>query len=173
MLIFLFFVMDNEDFVPVQPTAVILHEDEVSATVSVELVNDEVVEGSEVMFVRLALAAHDIPGIQLAADTASVIITDKDGKLLINIIVETIIINISCMTLWIKFLSLYSLCIFAVAMVGFEMQNITVQESSGEVTFHVLKSGLAAVQLSVRFTTEDLEATGETVTMMHYNYLQN
>lgn len=45
-------------------------------------------------------------------------------------------------------------------MVGFETQNITVQESSGEVTFRVLKSGLAAVQLSVRFTTEDLEATG-------------
>ena len=59
-----------------------LQEDEVFAVVSVELVNDEVVEGSEVMFVRLALAPNDISGIRLAADTASVIITDKDGKLL-------------------------------------------------------------------------------------------
>lgn len=65
-----------------QPTAVTLQEDEVFAIVSVELVNDEVAEGSEVMFVRLALAPNDISGIQLAADTASVIITDKDGKLL-------------------------------------------------------------------------------------------
>jgi hypothetical protein len=95
LLISLFSVIDNEDFVPVQPTAVILHKDEESATVSVELVNDEVVEGSEVMFVRLALAAHDIPGIQLAADTASVIITDRDGKLLIK--------NYrSCRTQWIN-----------------------------------------------------------------------
>ena len=56
-----------------------------------------------------------------------------------------------------------------VAFVGFEMQNITVQESSGEVTFHVLKSGLAAVQLSVLFTTEDLEAMGKTVQLATYH----
>ena len=77
-----FSFIDNEDFVPVQPTAVTLQEDDVFAIVSVELVNDEVVEGSEVMFVRLALTPNDISGIQLTADTASVIITDKDGKLL-------------------------------------------------------------------------------------------
>ena len=53
------------------------------------------------------------------------------------------------------------------ALVGFEMQNITVQESSGEVTFRVLKSGLAAVQLSALFATEDLEAMGKMMTMMH------
>lgn len=83
----LFSVIDNEDFIPVPPTAVILPEGEVSATVSLELVNDEVVEGNEVMFVRLMLAANDniISGIQLAADTASVIIIDKDGKLLIQL----------------------------------------------------------------------------------------
>lgn len=56
-----------------------------------------------------------------------------------------------------------------VAFVGFEMQNITVQESSGEVTFRVLKSGLAAVQLSVLFTTEDLEAMGKTVQLATYH----
>ena len=82
----LFSIIDNEDFIPVPPTAVILQEGEVSATVSLELVNDEVVEGSEVMFVRLMLAANDITsGIQLAADTASVIIIDEDGKLLIQL----------------------------------------------------------------------------------------
>lgn len=59
-------------------------------------------------------------------------------------------------------------CIIStVAMVGFETQNITVQESSGEVTFRVLKSGLAAVQLLVHFTTEDLEATGKMATVMY------
>ena len=57
-------------------------------------------------------------------------------------------------------------------MVGFETQNITVQESSGEVTFRVLKSGLAAVQLSVHFTTEDLEATGTKMATVMYNKLQ-
>ena len=56
-------------------------------------------------------------------------------------------------------------------MVGFETQNITVQESSGEVTFRVLKSGLAAVQLSVRFATEDLEATGTKMATVMYNKL--
>ena len=79
-----FSIIDNEDFVPVQSTAVTLQEDEVFATVSLELVNDEVVEGSEVLFARLALAPNDMSGIQLAADTAAVIITDKDGKLLIE-----------------------------------------------------------------------------------------
>ena len=80
----IFSFTDNEDFVPVQPTAVILHEDVAFATVPVELVNDEVVERSEVLFVRLALAPtnNTISGIQLAADTASIIITDEDGKLL-------------------------------------------------------------------------------------------
>ena len=53
------------------------------------------------------------------------------------------------------------------ALVGFEMQNITVQESSGEVTFRVLKSGSAAVQLSVLFTTEDFEAMGKMITTMY------
>ena len=76
-------LVDSEDYVPVQPTAVTIQEDEIFALASVEIVNDEVVEGSEVMFVRLALIlSNGISGIQLAADTATVIITDKDGKLL-------------------------------------------------------------------------------------------
>ena len=80
----IFSFTDNEDFVPVQPTAVILHEDEAFATVPVELVSDEVVERSEVLFVRLALTPtnNTISDIQLAADTASIITTDEDGKLL-------------------------------------------------------------------------------------------
>ena len=57
-----------------------LQENEVFTTVSVELVNDDVVEGNEVMFVRLILATNDVSGIQLIADTASVIIMDNDGK---------------------------------------------------------------------------------------------
>lgn len=57
--------------------------------------------------------------------------------------------------------------ILTVALVVFEMQNITVQESSGEVTFCVSKSGLAAVPLSVLFATEDLEATGKVITTLH------
>lgn len=72
---------ENEDFVPVQPTTVILQEEEAFGTVLVEIVNDDMVEGSEVLFVRLALAPNDISGIQLAVDTATVIITDKDGNL--------------------------------------------------------------------------------------------
>ena len=50
--------------------------------------------------------------------------------------------------------------LFAVALVGFAMPNITVQESSGEVTFRVLKIGIAAIPLTVLFTTEDLQAIG-------------
>ena len=80
---FITIYLDNEDFVPVQPTTVTLQEDEAFITVSVELVNDDVVEGSEVMFVRLMLAPDDISGIQLTVDTASVIITDKDGNYII------------------------------------------------------------------------------------------
>ena len=57
--------------------------------------------------------------------------------------------------------------ISTVAMIGFETENITVQESSGEVTFRVLKSGLTAVQLSVCFTTEDLEAIGKMAIVMY------
>ena len=109
-----FFVIDNEDFIPVPPTAVILREEEVSATVSVELVNDEVVEGSEVMFVRLALAANDVSGIQLAADTASVIIIDKDGELPIELEYQLCIeATSSCLTLRINIiLRLYSCVLY-------------------------------------------------------------
>lgn len=59
---------------------VILQEEEAFVTVSVEIVNDDTVEESEVLFVRLALTPDDTSGIQLVADTASVIITDKDGN---------------------------------------------------------------------------------------------
>lgn len=50
-----------------------------------------------------------------------------------------------------------------VALVGFEMQNSTVQESSGEVTLRVMKTGIAAIPLIVLFTTEDLDAKGEII----------
>lgn len=56
-----------------------------------------------------------------------------------------------------------TISMFVVALVGFEIQNITVQESSGEVTFRVLKTGIADVQLTVLFTTEDLDAKGKTL----------
>ena len=53
------------------------------------------------------------------------------------------------------------------ALVEFEVQNVTVQESTGEVTFRVLLSDSAAIELSVLFKTEDLEATGKTTAIVH------
>ena len=53
-----------------------------SVTVSVEVVDDNIVEGDELFFVRLVRAPDDVSGIQLSRDTASVIIKDNDGELI-------------------------------------------------------------------------------------------
>ena len=52
--------------------------------------------------------------------------------------------------------------VLLVVSIGFEKENVTAQESAGQVIFRVVKTGSAAIQLTVLFTTEDVEATGKT-----------
>lgn len=126
------------------PTTVTILEEEVLTSISVELVNDDIVEGNEVLFVRLVPAPNNASGVELTMDTATIVITDNDGN------------SFNTTHLSIK----YILSLFVVAYIGFEIRNVTVQESSGEVTLNLVKTGLTAIQLTVIFTTQDLQATG-------------
>lgn len=126
------------------PTTVTILEEEVLTSISVELVNDDIVEGNEVLFVRLVPAPNNASGVELTMDTATIVITDNDGN------------SFNTTHLSIK----YILSLFVVAYIGFEIRNVTVQESSGEVTLNLVKTGLTAIQLAVIFTTQDLQATG-------------
>ena len=70
----------NEDFTSILLSTVALQEEDASITVTVEVLEDEFVEGDELFFVRLVRAIDDTSGVQLSMDTASVIIKDNDCK---------------------------------------------------------------------------------------------
>ena len=74
----------NEDFTSILLSTVTLQEEDASITVSVDVLEDDIVEGDELFFVRLVRAIDDRSGVQLSMDTASVIIKDNDCKLYEN-----------------------------------------------------------------------------------------
>ena len=74
------FYTENMDYVPVSPTIATFSENESSIRVTVQITNDNVLEVTEeLFFVRVELV-DDRPGVLLRADTATVLITDDDGK---------------------------------------------------------------------------------------------
>lgn len=106
-------------------------------------------EANEVTQVKLSIA-QDSPGIDLTMDTATVTIIDDDGQFI---------------ALYRHFSLLMYFCSLTEAVIHFDPQNITVSESKGRVVFRIVKTGLAAIPLTVVLSTTDLESTGSVIIM--------
>lgn len=70
-------IAEETDYVSIPPTLATFGERETSIRITVQIRDDDVLEGEELMFVRAELVG-DPPGVTLEEDTATVIIRNDD-----------------------------------------------------------------------------------------------
>ena len=115
-----------------------------SASVSVPITNDNVIEATEMFSASLTAVSENV---EIGADTADVTIIDDDGELM----------PILC---YIRCGSMYP--IFLVVIVSFDPTSYTVSEDIGTAELMLVRSGNLNREVVVSVTTASGTATGMT-----------